>query len=70
MNFILKASTILKPVEVDYLYNMLGVASNHQLTLLYRATRDGMSSSAFHSICDGIPNIWLSLHQYLVMMIF
>lgn len=35
---------------------MLGVTSTHTLTLLYRASRDGMSSSAFHSICDGIPN--------------
>jgi hypothetical protein len=32
---------------------------NKTFTLLYRASRDGYTASAFHSRCDGIANIWI-----------
>jgi hypothetical protein len=47
-------SVILTPTENLYLIDI--TKPLRQPSLLYKATRDGFTSSSFHSKCDGRPN--------------
>jgi hypothetical protein len=47
-------SVILTPTENLYLFDI--TKPKRPASLLYRATRDGFTSSSFHSKCDGKPN--------------
>ncbi|KAK8809646.1 hypothetical protein WA158_000589 [Blastocystis sp. Blastoise] len=46
-------SQLLTDYYCQYILSWLG--NNNKHSLLYKATRDGFSSSAFHSRCDNIP---------------
>jgi hypothetical protein len=48
-------STILTPYQTVDLYELCEFYHKKSFKLLYRATRDGFSSQAFHSKCDKIP---------------
>lgn len=52
--------SMLRKAEMSYLssmlYTRLRTNNPFYLQLLYRSTRDGSNSLAFHSKCDGIPN--------------
>jgi hypothetical protein len=49
-------STILNPKEKTDFYELCEFHKSDQLSLLYRATRDGFESSQFHKHCDNFPN--------------
>ena len=50
---IFKNSTILTQEQSLQLVNLAGFSLNLNWTLLYQASRDGFSTSSFHSKCDG-----------------
>lgn len=56
INFKNKLSTILKLNEVFKLNRLCGWPQSREFKLIYRATRDGFSSTNFHHKCDSIPN--------------
>ena len=51
------SSTILNTTHQAAMDTM--ISSTQTKTLLYRASRNGFSASAFHSYCDGFSGIWV-----------
>jgi hypothetical protein len=49
-------SLILTSTEAQKIHELGAFSSHQELNLLYRATRDGFSATAFHSKCDGYLN--------------
>lgn len=49
-------SLILNTASTQQLFNLIGWSTTTNLSLLYRATRDGFTASSFHTRCDGKTN--------------